>query len=54
MCFDEDDGKEGEVNIGAAQAEERVEKETVTENIVEMDGDVQPSALDALIKMINS
>lgn len=54
VCFDEDDEKEGGVSICAAKAEEKVEKEAVTEDIVEMEGDVQPSALDALIKMINS
>ncbi|KAJ5426050.1 hypothetical protein N7465_001120 [Penicillium sp. CMV-2018d] len=51
--LDEDDEKEGGVSIAAAKAEEKVEKEAVTEDIVEMEGDVQPSALDALINMVN-
>ncbi|KGO75271.1 RNA-dependent RNA polymerase, eukaryotic-type [Penicillium italicum] len=55
VCFDDDDEKEGGVSIDAAQAGEKIEKkEAVTEDIVEMEGDVQPSALDALINMINS
>ncbi|KAF4771917.1 hypothetical protein HAV15_004558 [Penicillium sp. str.  len=54
VCLDEDDEKEGGVSIGAAKADEKVAKEAVTEDIVEMEGDVQPSALDALINMINS
>ncbi|KAJ5967824.1 hypothetical protein N7501_004072 [Penicillium viridicatum] len=52
--LDEDDEKEGGVSIAAAKAEEKVEKEAATEDIVEMEGDVQPSALDALINMVNS
>ncbi|CAI7578194.1 unnamed protein product [Penicillium glandicola] len=55
VCFDdEDDEKDGGVGIGAAKAEEIEERETVTEDIVEREGDVQPSALDALINMMNS
>ncbi|KGO40249.1 RNA-dependent RNA polymerase, eukaryotic-type [Penicillium expansum] len=54
VCFGEDDEKEGGVSIDAAEAGEKTEKkETVMEDIVEMEGDVQPSALDALINMIN-
>ncbi|KAJ5372624.1 hypothetical protein N7517_004630 [Penicillium concentricum] len=55
VCFEEDDENEGGVEIGAAEAGEKIEKkEAETEDIVEMEGDVQPSALDALINMINS
>ncbi|KOS45065.1 hypothetical protein ACN38_g4048 [Penicillium nordicum] len=55
VCFDdEDDENEGGVSLGAAKAEEKIEKESVVEDIVEMEGDIQPSALDALINMINN
>ncbi|EKV21105.1 RNA-directed RNA polymerase (Sad-1), putative [Penicillium digitatum] len=54
VCFNEDSEKEEGVSIDTAQAEENGEMEAVTEDIVEMEGDVQPSALDALINMINS
>lgn len=55
LYIEEDDEKEGGVAIGPAKAEEKIEKtEAVTEDIVEMEGDVKPSALDALINMISS
>ncbi|KAJ5816384.1 hypothetical protein N7447_008617 [Penicillium robsamsonii] len=55
VCFDEDDENEGGVELGTTEAEEKTEKEEAeTDDIVEMEGDVQPSALDALINMINS
>ncbi|KAJ5510324.1 RNA-dependent RNA polymerase eukaryotic-type [Penicillium expansum] len=54
VCFGEDDEKEGGVSIDAAEVGEKTEKkEAVMEDIVEMEGDVEPSALDALINMIN-
>ncbi|KAJ5970641.1 uncharacterized protein N7479_000559 [Penicillium vulpinum] len=53
VCFDEDDDNDGGVEIG--EKVEKIEKEeAITEDIVEMEGDVQPSALDALINMINN
>ncbi|CAG7971093.1 unnamed protein product [Penicillium nalgiovense] len=55
LYIEEDDEKEGGVAIGPAKAEEKIEKTgAVTEDIVEMEGDVKPSALDALINMISS
>ncbi|KAK4865429.1 hypothetical protein LT330_009540 [Penicillium expansum] len=54
VCFGEDDENERGVSIDAAEAGEKTEKkEAVMEDIVEMEGDVEPSALDALINMIN-
>ncbi|KAI3131609.1 hypothetical protein CBS147326_5572 [Penicillium roqueforti] len=54
VCFDEDDEKEGGVEIAAAEAGEKIRKQALTEDIVEMEGDVQPSALDILLDMMNS
>ncbi|KAJ5154575.1 uncharacterized protein N7500_010014 [Penicillium coprophilum] len=53
-CSEEDDENEGGVEIHAAEAKEKIEKEARWEDIVETEGDVQPSALDTLINMINS
>ncbi|KAJ6178906.1 hypothetical protein N7519_009367 [Penicillium mononematosum] len=54
LYVEEDDEKEGGVAIGPAKTEEKIsKKEAVTEDIVEMEGDVKPSALDDLIKMIS-
>jgi RNA-dependent RNA polymerase len=54
LYIEEDDEKDGGVAVGPAKTEEKIDKkEAVTEDIVEMEGDVKPSALDDLIKMIS-
>jgi RNA-dependent RNA polymerase len=54
VSFDEDDENEGGVEIGAAEDDKMEKKEAVPGDIVEREGDVRPSALDALINMIDS
>ncbi|KAJ5428334.1 RNA-dependent RNA polymerase eukaryotic-type [Penicillium cf. griseofulvum] len=54
VCFDEDGENEGDVEIGAEDEKKVEKKEAVAEDIIEMEGDIQPSALNALINMINS